>query len=187
MTTIQFDGQFKTILEPFTVYRQETDHTCGPAALRMALDFLGNPQSEKTLELHCLTLPTGALHFPVLWAYDRFLKPLGLKVEMSQDDPAVYEKVKQSLASGWPVLFIFSVEDVFHPPSNVMHYSLVIGIDEPSGVVLVANPFGTIENLPIEEWWDRFSHAAPYASVLTELLVKTNILKPRMCYIVGNG
>ena len=178
-------GDFRKILDPFPVYKQETDHTCGPASMRMALEFLGNAQPEHRLAMHALTLPTGALHLPMLWAYRRFLKPLGLSVVMSQDDPDVYEKIKAALADGLPTMIIFSVIDEFHPPNKVMHYAVVMGLDEPAGVIHLANPFGHMQKMPIGEWWDRFSHAPEHASMLTKLLLFTRLLKTKTCFLLS--
>jgi len=173
---------FSKQLEDFPVYKQETDHTCGPASARMILEFLGDKEPERRLARHCLTTPIGTLNYPMLWGLNHFLKKLGYKAKLLEDDPTVYDQIKESLLEGLPVLYIYSTTNFFHPPKKCLHYSAVIGLDEPRDVVIVANPFGHIEEVPFETWWAKFSHEPDEALKLTRVLIKLRLLKPRTAF-----
>lgn len=173
---------FSKRLENFPVYKQETDYTCGPASVRMILEFLGDKEPERHLARHCLTTRIGTLHYPILWGLNRFLKELGYKAKILQDDPAIYDKIKESLRDGLPVLYIYSTIDAFHHPRKCLHYSAIIGLDEPRDVTIIANPFGQIEEVPLETWWAKFSHESDQALKLTRVLIKLHLLKPRTAF-----
>ncbi|HME54143.1 MAG TPA: C39 family peptidase [Candidatus Lokiarchaeia archaeon] len=173
---------FSKRLEDFPVYKQETDHTCGPASVRMILEFLGDNEPERRLARNCLTTRIGTLDYPMLWGMNRFLKKLGYMARMLRDDPAIYEQIKESLLEGLPVLYVYSTTDAFHPPRKCLHYSAVIGLDEPRDVAIIANPFGLIEEVPLETWWAKFSHEPEEALKLTKVLMQLHLLKPRTAF-----
>ena len=173
---------FSKRLESFPVYTQETDHTCGPSSARMILEFLGDKEPERRLARHCLTTGMGTLQHPMLWGFNHFLKKLGYTARLLQDDPSIYDEIKASLEEGLPVLFIYSTENFFHPPKKCLHYSAIIGLDEPRDVIVVANPFGKIEDVPLDTWWAKFSHEPDQALKLARVLIKLHVLRPRMAF-----
>ena len=173
-------------LPDFPLYKQETDHTCGPASIRMILKYLGVEESESNLARRCFTNPIGTLHYPVLWGFNHYLKKLHLKAKMVQNDPAVYERIKEALENNCPVLFIYSTIDAFHPPTKCSHYSVIIGLDESSEIIFVANPFGEIQEVALDEWWAKFSHDPEHESTLTRRLVKLRLLKPRTAFLISS-
>lgn len=67
------------------------------------------------------------------------------------------DKAYESLANGIPVPFEWAAK---LNDEWTLHYSLMIGMDIPSNKVMVANPYGYIEIVSIEELLDRTSFKA---------------------------
>lgn len=171
-------------LENFPVYKQETDHTCGPCAARMVLEFLGLEISEPQLARNCLTHPWGTLHWTVARGFDHYAKQLGFRVRMTENAPDVFERMLLNLRRGIPTMFLYAVVDHFHPPNKVMHYGNLTGVNGPDATVTIANPFGIIEKMDLNEWWDRFSLLPEYMSEGQLLLVRAGIVKPRTVFLL---
>jgi ABC-type bacteriocin/lantibiotic exporter with double-glycine peptidase domain len=171
-------------LENFPVYKQQTDHTCGPCAARMALEYMGLKVSEEQLARRCLTHPWGTLHWTVALGFDFYARKLGFRVRMMGDAPDVFERMLHNLRRQIPTLFLYAVEDHFHPPKKVTHYGNLVGVNGPAGTVSVANPFGLIEKMDASEWWARFSLDAEYMPADQMLLLPAGILKPRTIFLL---
>lgn len=170
------------LLPDFPVYKQQTDHTCGPATVRMILEYLGLRVTEPHLAARCATHPLGTLHWTLRVGFDQFLRKIGYTVKMEGASPDVYEHIKDSLKENLPVMFIYAVEDHFHPGKKVTHYGALIGVDEPARTVTFANPFGYIESMGIEEWWDRFSLSQEYMPADQQFAMRIGALKPRTVF-----
>lgn len=166
-------------LGDFEVYRQETDHTCGPAALRMTLQYMGLDIPEKKIAQKCFTHPFGTLHWTLLAGYKKLARKICCDVEMSENDPDVFQKSVDSIKGGRPVVFIYAVMNDFPPHEKCLHYGILTGIDGEAGSVMIANPFGVHEPMNVEEWWGRFSLSDEYAPDGVSLLMKLGLLKPR--------
>ena len=67
------------------------------------------------------------------------------------------DKVYKSLADGIPVPFEWAAK--YHDEWT-LHYSLVIGMDIANDTVMIANPYGYIEQLSIKDFLDRTSFQA---------------------------
>jgi hypothetical protein len=171
-------------LENFPVYKQETDHTCGPCAARMALEYLGLKISEKRLARRCLTHPLGTLHWTLRMGFDYYARQLGFRVRMLENEPHIFDRMADNLDQGLPTLFLYAVEDHFHPPKKVTHYGNLIGINGPAGTVAMANPFGIIEHMPVKEWWERFSLKPQYMPPDQALLAGAGLIRPRTVFLL---
>ena len=71
--------------------------------------------------------------------------------------PELIDKVYDSLSSGVPVPFEWAA---LYEDTWTLHYSLIIGLDVPSDIVTVANPYGYIEQISVDEFLDRTSFEA---------------------------
>ncbi|MFH1538224.1 MAG: C39 family peptidase [bacterium] len=177
-------GNAVHMLPDFPVYKQETDHTCGPACVRMTLLHLGMDVPERKIARRCLTFPAGTLHWTLLYAFRYYLRKIGYTVNMVENDPDIYCRIIGELAAGRPVPFIFAVIDEFHPPKKVTHYGVVAGINEPAGAISIANPFGRIEEMDLQEWWERFSLYPEHLPPHFKPIVRLGLLKPRTALIL---
>ena len=171
-------------LQDFPVYKQQTDHTCGPTAIRMTLAYLGLDVDEAAVARRCLTFSKGTLHWPLEAAFKHFLGRIGYTVDMVGGLPDVYECIRNQLENNLPVPFIFSTVDYFHPDHIVSHYAVITGLDEPAYRVRMANPFGFSEVMDIGEWWVRFSMLPGYVPPMEGTAVAARLLKPRTAFFV---
>ena len=66
-------------------------------------------------------------------------------------------KVYESLSAGIPVPFEWAAkkEDEW-----TLHYSIIIGLDLPADKIIIANPYGYVEEISIEEFLSRISFDA---------------------------
>lgn len=67
------------------------------------------------------------------------------------------DKVYNSLLNGIPVPFEWAAK---YNDEWTLHDSLIIGIDIPNDRIVIANPYGYIEDLTIKEFIDRTSFEA---------------------------
>lgn len=67
------------------------------------------------------------------------------------------DKVYDSLIDGMPVPFEWAAQ---YQGEWTLHYSLVIGMDIPNNKITVANPYGYIEELALNEFLERTSFEA---------------------------
>jgi hypothetical protein len=150
---------FKKVL-PFDdfVQRQELPYSCGPAAVRMILRYSGVDASESTIRKDAGTsellhgTPSLALSTYVLRSHLANRSP-PLTASFAEGTPEErYAQIRESLAKGRPVLFVYNTKDDFSSSSEkkwqsadeekVLHYGVIVGIDEERREVHVANPFG---------------------------------------------
>lgn len=177
-------GVFQHEIKNFPVYRQKTDHTCGPACVRIILQSQGLDIPESKIAARCLTHPWGTLPWTLISGFRSYAEKLGISVDLSENDDNVYDRIKESLQQQKPVMFVYAVIDDFHPPGKVLHYGVLAGVDEPGEVVKIANPFGRIEFMPIGEWWDRFSLLPEYLSFFQRSWVMAGLVKPRTAFFL---
>lgn len=64
------------------------------------------------------------------------------------------DKVYESLADGIPVPFEWAAK---HDGEWTLHYSLVVGMDMSNDIVTIANPYGYMESISVNEFIDRTS------------------------------
>lgn len=120
-------------------YRQRTNYTCGPACLRMVLDYWGKSLSEDTL-----TRRTGATP-------EDGLSPAGIvkflrrnRYSHKQQQRMTLSLLNKYLQRGWPVIVAYQAWP--HKPSQTDlgkswdhgHYSVVVGLSD--GRVCLVDP-----------------------------------------------
>ncbi|HUT54144.1 MAG TPA: C39 family peptidase [bacterium] len=171
--------EIAAVLDPFPLHKQETPYTCGPASLRMALEFLGHPLPEKEIARAMGTLSlTGTSPFGMHLAANHYLKKLstGLRARDKIGKAATNDVIFSSISRKLPVIFTWLTENAFKPGTAVGHYSVIIGFDEARREFTIANPFGTIHPLD----FDRFRRLAawdPLPEDMPSVKVKRGILK----------
>ena len=67
------------------------------------------------------------------------------------------DKIYCSLSNGKPVPFEWAAQ---YEEEWTLHYSLVIGIDIPNDRITVANPYGYVEELTLNDFLERTSFEA---------------------------
>lgn len=106
-------------------YKQDTDHTCGPATLQMVLSFLGDFKSEKFLskEAHA-NHDIGTKHDAMI----ETARKEGFYCYVNKDSSV--DEIKNFLSEGLPVIIHFA-----EPQAEEEHYAVVVGL-EKSDVIL---------------------------------------------------
>ncbi len=144
------------LLANFPVHQQETPYTCGPAAARMVLEFLGHPMPEKDLAQAMKTNRlVGTSNGMMARGLNQYLDQTGtgLQAKIIKGKAATDQAVADSLRQGYPVIATFLTENFFKPGTPVGHFCVIIGIDPAKKQFTIANPFGYIETMDIDRFW----------------------------------
>lgn len=137
---------------PVGIYHQKTGYTCGPAALKIVLDYLGRESSEKELAKLSNTEPHKGTDPKDLVAA---AQSLGYKVVWKQHWTA--DEVKDVIKRGHPVIANFQLK---HEPDEG-HYAVIIGFTNKDEFVL-SDPSNAVpagyRKMPIakfmEHWYE---------------------------------
>src|SRR6185436_19062514 len=101
---------------------------CGPAVLKMVLEYYGIERSEKELAQLAGTTKNGGTDDK---AIARVLKKFGLKTKVK--DKASFSDIKKYLDKDFPVIVDWFTRGRHDYPDSVVadgHYSIVIGLDK---------------------------------------------------------
>jgi predicted double-glycine peptidase len=101
-------------------YKQDTEHTCGPASLRMVTDFLGIVKTEDELARLAGTSEERGTSPEDL---KRVAESLGLHVYVKS--PSSVLELKNLIDSGLPVIVSY-----YDKVEEELHYSVIIGYQE---------------------------------------------------------
>lgn len=94
------------------------------------------------------------------------------------------DKVYTSLSNGMPVPFEWAakLDDTW-----TLHYSLIIGIDIKQDKIIIANPYGYIENISISEFLDRTSFSSyEKMPLFLKLGFAFNVFEKNTIFIITN-
>jgi hypothetical protein len=144
------------MLPEFTLHKQETPFSCGPAAAKMALEIMGIKVPEFELRKKMWTNSVlGTLPTLLARAYQDYLRENGkaLRVRVRSGQSITTDTLLASLQKGRPVIVTFFTDNHFRKGTIVGHYSVVYGIDPDAGYLHLANPFGFKEKVEIERFW----------------------------------
>jgi len=150
------------LLDPFPTHRQETPYTCGPAAVKLALSFLGHEAPEAEIAKRMGTNGLwGTSNGQLLCAYKKYLAELstGFTAAIFTGDKFSPDFVADNLAARRPLIASFLTENHFNPGHAVGHYIVIIGVDLQAETFTLANPFGRTDVMPI----DRFFRLAAWS------------------------
>lgn len=144
------------LLENFPLHKQETPYTCGPAAARMVLEYLGHPAAEAEIKQRFGTnRVTGTGNGQEQRGLNRYLKEFktGLTAKMRKGEAVTNEAVMQSLQAKLPVIASFLTENYFKPGHEVGHFAVIIGFDPAGDEFTLANPFGYFVKINTARFW----------------------------------
>ena len=132
------------------------DVSCGYAVIQMFSEWDGGAVTEQSLydEYGKVVTSTGQSFC------DEMNKQFpGYTTTMRKylTDAELLDAVYKSLAAGVPVPFEWAAK---YGDEWTLHYSLVIGMDIPNDKVTVANPYGYVEELSLDEFLRRTSFEA---------------------------
>lgn len=101
-------------------YQQDTDHTCGPVALQMALSFLGDFKSEKSLSKEAHTNhDVGTKHNAMI----ETARKEGFYCYVNNNSSL--NEIKRFIISDLPAIIHFA-----EPQADEEHYAVVVGFEK---------------------------------------------------------
>ena len=137
-----------------TVFPQK--YSCGYAVIQMISQWNNSGLTEETLfeEHGKIVTSTGrAFAKEMNRKFPEYKTRMYKYVKNSQ----VIDKVYESLAAGVPVPFEWAAKK---DDEWTLHYSLITGLDVPANKITIANPYGFVEEIAIEDFLHRTSFDA---------------------------
>ena len=144
------------MLSEFSLQKQETPFSCGPAAAKMALEIMGIKVPEAELRKRMWTNSIlGTLPGLLSRAYQSYLSEngIGLRARVRSGPSVTTDALLDSLRKGRPVIVTFFTENYFRKGTIVGHYSVIYGIDGEVRHFHLANPFGFKETVEVDRFW----------------------------------
>ena len=145
--------QKAVFVQGITVFPQK--YSCGYAVIQMIAQWNNNPElTEEALfnEHGKIVTSTGRA-----LAKEMNSKVPEYKTRMYKylKNTKLIDKVYDSLAAGVPVPFEWAAKK---DDEWTLHYSLITGLDVPGNKIIVANPYGFVEEISIEDFlsWTSF-------------------------------
>jgi len=115
-------------VDGFAYHRQSSDHTCGPASLRMLLRFHGIARTENTL---AAALRTNEARGTNRADMVRIARAEGLRVRAGG---MTLEELRRETAAAGPVIVNY-----VEPHENVGHFAVALSVSEAA--VMLADPW----------------------------------------------
>ena len=142
-------------VQGITVFAQK--YSCGYAVIQMIAQWNNNP----ALTEEALFTEHGKI---VTSTGKAFAKEMNRKIPEYKTHMYKYlknsqliDKVYDSLSAGVPVPFEWAAKK---GDEWTLHYSIITGLDIPGDKIVIANPYGFVEEISIEEFFDRASFDA---------------------------
>lgn len=126
------------------LYEQQTDYSCGPASLLIAMSHFGpKPLTESQLRVECRTQGDGTSNYNMI----QVAKAHGFQVKSGAHGTPV--TLRNFLRKGWPVIV-----DYKDSPTSY-HFSVVVSCPELSNVIVLADPwYRAFVQWPLREFQD---------------------------------
>lgn len=143
------------LLENFPIYKQVYANSCGPTTVSMVYSYLVEPISERALaeKLGISLGESGRLPDQFANELQMALAGNGYRVKHQTNirDEMFLEQIYEQLQHNIPVPIYFSTVNAWDKPNYDTHYSVIIGIKPQERKVLVANAYGYLEEMLIED------------------------------------
>jgi hypothetical protein len=147
--------QANVLLENFPVYKQVYANSCGPTTISMIYSYLVNPISEQGLADQ-LNFPLGKSGMLPTQFFDKLQSALGksgyhVEYQVNIPDADFLGHVYTQLQHGIPVPIYFSTVNAWDRPNYDTHYSAIIGMRPQQRMVVIANAYGFLEEMPVDD------------------------------------
>ena len=132
-------------------------YSCGYAVIQMIAQWNNNPAlTEEALfnEHGKIVTSTGKA---LAKEMNRKIPEYKTRMYKYLQNTKLMEKVYDSLAVGVPVPFEWAAKK---GDEWTLHYSLITGLDILADKIIIANPYGFVEEISLQEFFDRTSFAA---------------------------
>lgn len=153
-----FNDNYELKLNDIPVISQQTSYTCGATSLAIVKNKLGYESSEQSIlnELDLLESTSGMLPNKYLENANKIFNPINYNVILknTKSDSETLNIISSSLENKLPVAAMISTQDDWDKPNFNTHYVVVYGIDMKNKVVNISNPYGYLEELSFEKFFD---------------------------------
>ena len=155
-SSIYSDEKYKTAvyIDGVDVIKQEV--SCGYAVIEMFSSWSGHDITEESLyaEYGRVVTSTGQSFAKEM---NKQFPEYTTKIHKYLKNTELIELAYDQLSNGLPVPFEWAA---MYEGEWTLHYSLVTGIDIPNDKIVVANPYGYIEEISVDEFLGRTSFEA---------------------------
>ena len=155
------DPKYKRAVEVMGVECVTQEISCGYATIEMMSDFYGERVSEAALSEKNNGAITTSSSSGFLEEINKSVKGMTFKKSSYLKNDDLLKEIHDSLSSGNPVAIEWAAK---YESEWTLHFSLVSSIDLEGDNIVVYNPYGYIENLPIEQFIKRANFEA-YANM----------------------
>ena len=139
------------IIEGIDVKKQEI--SCGYAVMEMISNWNNNTVTEKGLfDKYGKVVTSSSKNFEK--EMNKQFTMFDTKMYKYLKNSELIDKVYESLSKGIPVPFEWAAK---YNDEWTLHYSIVYGIDVKNDLIVIANPYGYVEEISIKEFLDRTS------------------------------
>ena len=155
-SSIYDDAKYQTPVYVDGIEVITQDVSCGYAVIEMFSAWNGGDITEESLydEYGRVVTSTGGAFLDEM---NKRFPEYTTRMYTYQTNTEMIDLVYDSLADGMPVPFEWAA---LYEDQWTLHYSLIVGLDVPNDVVTIANPYGYIEEISIEEFLNRTSYEA---------------------------
>lgn len=142
------------IIEGIDVIKQEI--SCGYAVMEMISNWSNNKITEKVLfDKYGKVVTSSGKNFEK--EMNKQFTMFDTKMYKYLKNSELIDKVYESLSKGIPVPFEWAAK---YNDEWTLHYSIIYGMDVKNDLIVIANPYGYVEEISIKEFLDRTSFKA---------------------------
>lgn len=145
------------LINNFGLVQQKRNNTYGYAAATMVLSFLeGQTITEDYLLENEPLDALGITFVKLMEVYRKYLKKHKPEI-IYGDIEKMTEVIKESLCSNMPLHIQYLTANLLGDGKPVLHYSVLIGYDDASGMYTIADPYGSIKEIGRQAFFDAVS------------------------------
>ena len=151
------DPKYKEAVEVTGVEHVTQEISCGYATIEMISAFYGNRVSEETLSERNNGAITTSSSSGFLEEINKTIEGKNFKKSSYLKNDELLKEIHESLSSNNPVAIEWAAK---YENEWTLHFSLITALDLEGDNIVVYNPYGYIENLPIDQFIGRSTFEA---------------------------
>ncbi len=145
------------IINNFGLVKQKRNNTCGYATAGMILSFLEGQNIDEDFLVENEPFDALGITFRKLMeVYSKYLKKYKAEIVYGDIDK-MSEVILCSLQSNIPLHILYLTDNLMGDGKPVLHYSALIGYDDADETYSIADPYGSINKLKKEVFFDAVS------------------------------
>jgi len=145
------------LIDGIKIVKQKRNNTCGYATAGMLLNFFqGSNIDEDYLFENEPFDEKGITFFKLLEIYKKYLEGYDASI-IKEDKEGTLKIIKQSLKDNIPFQVLHLTENLLGNKEPVLHYAVLIGLDEEKEVFTLADPYGFTKTLSKDDFFTAIS------------------------------